>query len=102
MIWNSNDETNFLHKFKLTDTQVSKIRKAFANGLSANIKFSKTELFKMIQLGEILGDLIAAIPQVMFLAGKEALKIHIISTKSRAKTSCKSNLKLSYKRNKWN
>ena len=54
----------------------------------------------MIQLGGILGDLIAAIPQVMFLAGKEALKIHIISTKSRPKTSCKSNLKLSYKRNK--
>ena len=102
LIWNSNNETNFLHKFKLTDTQVSKIRKAFANGLSANKKFSKTELSKMIQLGGILGELIAAIPQVMFLAGKEALKRHIISTKTRTKTSCKSNLKLSYKRNKWN
>ena len=29
--------------FKLTDTQVSKISKAFANGSSANIKFSKTK-----------------------------------------------------------
>ena len=28
----------------------------------------------MIQSGEILGDLIGAIPQVMFLAGKEVLK----------------------------
>ena len=32
LIGNSNDETNFLHKLLLTDTQVSKIRKAFANG----------------------------------------------------------------------
>ena len=42
LIRNSNDETNFPHKLLLTDTQVSKICKAFANGLSANIKFSKT------------------------------------------------------------
>ena len=42
LIENSNDETNFPHKLLLTDKQVSKIRKAFANGSSANIKFSKT------------------------------------------------------------
>ena len=39
MIGNSNDETNFQHKLLLTNNQVSKIRKAFGNGLSANIKF---------------------------------------------------------------
>ena len=44
LIGNSNDKTNFLHKLLLTDTQVSKIRKAFANGSSTNIKFSKTQL----------------------------------------------------------
>ena len=38
----SNDKTNFPHKLSLTNTQVEKIRKTFANGLSANIKFSKT------------------------------------------------------------
>ena len=54
MIRNSNDETNFSHKLLLTDIQVSKIRKAFSNGLSANIKFSKTQLSKMIQLGGIV------------------------------------------------
>ena len=43
LIGNSNDETNFPLKL-LTDTQVSKIHKAFANGLSANIKFSKTQV----------------------------------------------------------
>ena len=49
MIGNSNDETNFPHKILLTDTQVSKIRKAFANGSSVNIKFSKTQLPRTIQ-----------------------------------------------------
>ena len=42
LIINSNNETNFPHKLLLTNTQVSKLRKAFANGWSTNIKFSKT------------------------------------------------------------
>ena len=46
----------------LTDTQGLKIRKAFANGSSANIKFSKTQLSQIIQSGGTLGDLIEAIP----------------------------------------
>ena len=37
-----NDETNFPHQILLTDTQVLKICKAFANNSSANINFSKT------------------------------------------------------------
>ena len=47
LIESFNDETNFPHKLLLTDTQVSKIRKAFANGSLANIKFSKTQLSKI-------------------------------------------------------
>ena len=54
LIGNSNDETNFPCKLVLTDTQVSKIREDFANGLSANTKFSKSQLSKIIQSGEIL------------------------------------------------
>ena len=44
LIWNSNsnDESIFSHKILLADTQVSEICKAFANGSSVNIKFSKT------------------------------------------------------------
>ena len=50
LIGSSNDESNFPHKLLLTDTQVSKkIRKGSAYGSSANIKFSKTQLLKMIQ-----------------------------------------------------
>ena len=41
---NSNDETNFPHKLSLTDEQVLNNCEAFANGSSANIKFSKTHL----------------------------------------------------------
>ena len=44
----SNDETNFSRKILLTNTQVSKIRRAFANGSSANIKFSKPQLSKIV------------------------------------------------------
>ena len=56
LIRNCNDETNFSHILLLTDTQVSKIRKAFANASSANIKFSKTKLSKIVQLGGFLFD----------------------------------------------
>ena len=71
LIGNSNDKTNFPNKLLLTDTQVSKICKAFANGLSATIKLSKTQSSKMILSGGILGELIAGIPQLMFLTGKK-------------------------------
>ena len=48
------DENNFAHKLLLTNTQVSKLRKAFANNSSANIKLSKTQLHKILQSGEFL------------------------------------------------
>ena len=57
MIVDSNDKTNFPHELLLTDRQVSSIRKAFANNSSANIKFSKTQLSKIIQSGGFLGKL---------------------------------------------
>ena len=37
---------------------ISSIRKAFANNLSIDIKFSKTQLSKMIQSGRFLGELL--------------------------------------------
>ena len=57
MIGDSNDETNFPHKLLLTDRQVSSIRKAFSNNSSVDIKFSKTQLSKIIQSGGFLGKL---------------------------------------------
>ena len=40
MIGESNGETNFPYKLLLTCTQVLRLSKAFANGLSVNTKFS--------------------------------------------------------------
>ena len=53
----SNDENNFLHKL-LTNTQVSKLCKAFANSSSANVKLSKSRLHRIGQSGGFLGSLL--------------------------------------------
>ena len=58
MIGDSNDKDNFPHELLLTDRQVSGIRKAFSNTSSVDIKFSKTQLSKMIQSGKFLGKLL--------------------------------------------
>ena len=58
MIGNSDDGANSPHKLLLTNRQVANLRKVFANYLSADIKLSKTQLSKMIQLGGFLGRLL--------------------------------------------
>ena len=50
-----NYKTNFPHKLLLTNTKASRLRKASANGSSANIKLSKTQLHKIRQSGGFLG-----------------------------------------------
>ena len=49
VVGGSYDETNFAHKLLLINTQVSSIRKALVNGSSANIKFSKTPLSRLLE-----------------------------------------------------
>ena len=62
--WNmiGKNETNFPHKLLLTERQVSSLFKSFANNSSADIKLSKTQLWKMIQwrgfLSRLLGPLL--------------------------------------------
>ena len=58
MIGDSNDKGNFPHELLLTDRQVPSIRKAFSSHSSAEIKFLKTQLSKMIHSGEFLGKLL--------------------------------------------
>ena len=57
-------------KLLLTNTQVSKLSKAFSNNFSANIKLSKTQLHRIGQSGgflrRILGQLLKS---DLFLAG---------------------------------
>ena len=59
MVGNSNDNTNCPHKLLLTDRQVANICKAFSNNLSTDVKFSKTQLSKMMQSGVFLGNLLS-------------------------------------------
>ena len=51
MIGDPNDEANFPHELLPTERQVPSIHKSFANNSSADIKFSKTKLSKMIRSG---------------------------------------------------
>ena len=50
LIGHSDDEINFSNRLLLTCTQVSRARKALANGSSASIKFSKTQFSKMFKI----------------------------------------------------
>ena len=73
MIGDSNDKTNFPHELLLTDRQVSSIRKAFTNNSSVDIKFSKTQLSKMIQLGGFLGKLLGPLLKTGLLLIKNVI-----------------------------
>ena len=53
-----NDENKFPHTLLVTNTQVSKLRKAFVNGSSANMKLSKSQLHKIEKSGGFLGRLL--------------------------------------------
>ena len=57
-VGNSNVENTFPYNGLLTNTKVLKFLKAFANGSSANIKLSKTQLHKIGQSGGLLGSLL--------------------------------------------
>ena len=46
MIGDTNNETNFPHRLLLTDRQVSKLQKGFANNSLANIKLSRLKCLK--------------------------------------------------------
>ena len=55
VVEDSNDENDFLYKLLLTNTKVSKLRKAFANGSSAKIKLLKIQLDEIGQSRGFLG-----------------------------------------------
>ena len=74
LIGNSNDQTNLVHLLLLTHTQVSKLRKAFATDSSANIKFSKCQLSKVVQLGGVVHD-IPIFGNVLLSAAKKGTDI---------------------------
>ena len=74
MVGNSNDNTNFPHELLLTNTQVTNIRKAFANHLSTDIKLSKSQLSKMIQSGGFIGRLLGPLLKTRLPLMKSVIK----------------------------
>ena len=74
MIGSSEDESNFPHKLLLTNTHVANLRKAFAKHTSTDIKFSKTQLSKMIQSGGFLRRLLGPLLRTGFPLMKSAIK----------------------------
>ena len=70
----SNDENDFPYKLLLTNTQVSRLRKALANGSFANIKLSKTHLHKIGKSGGLLGILLGPLLNPGLLLIENVLK----------------------------
>ena len=70
----SDNETNFPHKLLLTNRQVSNLRKAFTNNLSADIKLSKAQLSKMIQSGGFLSRLLGPLLKTGLPLRKNVIK----------------------------
>ena len=75
MIFDSNDQTNFLRKLIPTDKKVSKLCRTFANTSSANLKFSKTQLLKIAKSRGFFGRLLETLMKVGLPLMKKALKL---------------------------
>ena len=53
------DGNNLPHELLLTTRQKTKLRNAFDNNTSNDIKLSKAQIFKIIQSGAFLGSLLS-------------------------------------------
>ena len=74
MVGNSDNETNIPHKLLLTNRQVARLRKTFANKSSTDIMLSKTQLSKMIQSRGSLGRLLGPILKIGLPLMKNVIK----------------------------
>ena len=68
------DEVDFPHKLLLTNTQLSRLCRASANGSFAKIKLSKTQLNKIEQSGGYLGRILGPLLKTGLLFMKNILK----------------------------
>ena len=74
LIGDFDDKINFQHQLLLTSRQVENLCKAFANYLSTDIKLSKTQISKMIQLGGFLGRLLGPLLKTELPIMKRVIK----------------------------
>ena len=63
-----------MHKLLLTNKQVSRLHKAFANNFSANIKSSTTQLHKIEHSRRFLGSLLGPLLETGLPLMKNALE----------------------------
>ena len=68
------EETNFPHKWLLTNRQVANLCKAFADKPSIDIKLSKTQISKMIKSGGFLGRLLGPLAKTGLPLMKNVIK----------------------------
>ena len=64
---------NFPHDLLLRNRQAARLRKAFENRLTANIKSSKTQISKIVQSVEFLGKLFRQLMKIRLPLMKNAL-----------------------------
>ena len=74
MVGDSNDDINFPRKILLTNTHVSRLRKAFVNKSSGNIKIPKTRLNQIGQSRGFLGRIRGSLLKTNFPLMKNVLK----------------------------
>ena len=74
VVGDSNNENDFLHKLLLTNTQVSRNRKAFANNFSAKVKSPKPQFHKIGQAEGFLGRLLGLLLKIGLPLMNDVLK----------------------------
>ena len=74
MIDNTTDEINFLYRLLLTDRQISKLHETFVCNSTADINLSKTQIYKIIQLGGCLRTLLETLMKVDLPLIKNVIK----------------------------
>ena len=68
------DKINFPHKLFLTKRLVESLHKAFANKSASDIKFSNTQLSKIIRLGGFLGWFLGPLLKTILPLMKNVIK----------------------------
>ena len=81
---------NYLpHELLLTTRQKTKLKNAFKNNISTNLKLSKAQIFKIIQFGGFLGSLLSKLPDPLMKVAIPLAKKGFSSIRN--KSSCFSN-----------
>ena len=79
---------NLSHELLLTTRQKARLRHAFENNFSADIKLSKTKLSKIIQSDSVLGLLLSKIPGPLMKVAVPLAKKYFSSIRNNSSSIC--------------